>query len=91
MLECDRGGEEVAAAFSRSICSLLSKTSDFLGSGVAEALVTAALASGPLIAVIGLDVPAAVVESFASSTSPSSTSVAFCAFGVDVPRELSSH
>jgi hypothetical protein len=84
---------DVAAAldsFSRSICSLLSRTSDFRGSVTAEAPGVEGLGSAVVSAGVGMVVPvlAAVMEVFASSTSPSSTSAVVGAFGVDTPTEL---
>lgn len=72
------------AACSRLTCSLLSSTSDrfgsFAGAGGAIGFDSGAAAFG-VVDVVGVD-------TFASSTSPSSTSIAVGKFGVETPREL---
>jgi hypothetical protein len=82
------------AAFSLLICSRLSNISDFRDSIVAAGVEAAGLISelvlgvGPVFVVV---VVAAGAEVFASSTSPSSTSILVIGLGVETPRELSKY
>jgi hypothetical protein len=81
------------AAFSLLICSRLSNISDFRDSIVTAGVEAAGLISelvlgvGPVFVVVVV----AGAEVFASSTSPSSTSILVIGLGVETPRELSKH
>lgn len=75
------------ASFSRRCCSLLSRISDLRGSLPAGRTVIVDLESAAVSTAAGL-VVVAFGAVLASSTSPSSTSAAVGAFGVDTPREL---
>lgn len=94
LLESDRriagAGDEAAAfaAFSRLICSRRSRISDFFDSIVAAVAGSEEFGSGMMSLARTLLVGSVVlgVTNFASSTSPSSTSVV--GFEVDIPREL---
>jgi hypothetical protein len=78
------GGEALAALFRLKI-SLSLRISDFFDSST-EATGGVDLASG--LGVVAFLTANAGIEVFASSTSPSSTSVVAKGFGVGAPREL---